>query len=108
VGRHLARPFRPLAARAHDHLDALSHGNQERVQLIAALVNERDLLVLDEPFSGLDPHAIETMADLLGESQATVPLSPSRATNSIWSSIFVKTLSSSITERLCSRESWMS
>ena len=45
-----------LADRASDRLDALSHGNQQRVQLIAALVNEPDLLVLDEPFSGLDPH----------------------------------------------------
>ena len=47
-----------LADRASDRLDALSHGNQQRVQLIAALVNEPDLLVLDEPFSGLDPIAI--------------------------------------------------
>lgn len=56
-----------LADRALDHLDALSHGNQQRVQLIAALVNEPNLLVLDEPFSGLDPLATDTMADLLRE-----------------------------------------
>ncbi len=54
-----------LAGRANDRLDALSHGNQQRVQLIAALVNEPELLVLDEPFSGLDPIAIANMADLL-------------------------------------------
>ena len=54
-----------LADRAADRLDALSHGNQQRVQLIAALVNEPDLLVLDEPFSGLDPIAIEAMGELL-------------------------------------------
>jgi len=54
-----------LADRAADRLDALSHGNQQRVQLIAALVNEPDLLVLDEPFSGLDPIAMEAMAGLL-------------------------------------------
>ena len=54
-----------LADRAADRLDALSHGNQQRVQLIAALVNEPDLLVLDEPFSGLDPIAIGAMAELL-------------------------------------------
>ena len=54
-----------LADRAADRLDALSHGNQQRVQLIAALVNDPDLLVLDEPFSGLDPIAMQAMAGLL-------------------------------------------
>jgi ABC-2 type transport system ATP-binding protein len=54
-----------LADRAADRLDALSHGNQQRVQLIAALVNEPGLLVLDEPFSGLDPIAMGAMAGLL-------------------------------------------
>ena len=54
-----------LDDRAKDRLDALSHGNQQRVQMIAALVNEPDLLVLDEPFSGLDPIAIANMSGLL-------------------------------------------
>jgi ABC-2 type transport system ATP-binding protein len=54
-----------LGHRGRDRLDALSHGNQQRVQLIAALVNRPDLLVLDEPFSGLDPIAITTMSSLL-------------------------------------------
>jgi ABC-2 type transport system ATP-binding protein len=56
-----------LAGRAADRLDALSHGNQQRVQLIAALVNEPGLLVLDEPFSGLDPIAMDAMSGLLAE-----------------------------------------
>ena len=56
-----------LDGRAADRLDALSHGNQQRVQLIAALVGEPDLLVLDEPFSGLDPIAMDAMSGLLAE-----------------------------------------
>ncbi len=59
-----------LASRARDRLDALSHGNQQRVQLIAALINQPELLVLDEPFSGLDPLAIAAMSDLLAEVAA--------------------------------------
>ena len=59
-----------VADRTNAHLDALSHGNQQRVQLIAALVNEPDLLVLDEPFSGLDPIAMGTMSELLAEVAA--------------------------------------
>jgi ABC-2 type transport system ATP-binding protein len=59
-----------LTQRADSRLDTLSHGNQQRVQLIAALVNEPDLLVLDEPFAGLDPIAITTMGELLAEVAA--------------------------------------
>src|SRR6266571_545109 len=51
-------------------LDRLSHGNQQRVQLIGALVNDPGLLVLDEPFSGLDPIAMAVMSELLCELAA--------------------------------------
>jgi ABC-2 type transport system ATP-binding protein len=60
-----------VAGRATARVDELSHGNQQRVQLIAALVSEPDLLVLDEPFSGLDPIAMSVMADLLEELAGT-------------------------------------
>ena len=59
-----------LAGRAGDRLDALSHGNQQRVQLIAALVGDPALLVLDEPFAGLDPIAMGAMGELLSDAAA--------------------------------------
>ncbi len=59
-----------LAERRLDRVEVLSHGNQQRVQLAATLVHDPELLVLDEPFSGLDPIATETMADILREQAA--------------------------------------
>ena len=59
-----------LGDRARDKLEALSHGNQQRVQLGAALVHDPELLVLDEPFSGLDPIGIATMTEILRERAA--------------------------------------
>jgi ABC-2 type transport system ATP-binding protein len=56
-----------LGGRTKDPLEKLSLGNQQRVQIIAALVPAPMALVLDEPFSGLDPDAIDAMADLLRE-----------------------------------------
>jgi len=54
-------------------------GNQQRIQLAAALVFSPEVLVLDEPFAGLDPVAVDVMADVLRErADAGVP-SSSRA-----------------------------
>lgn len=51
-----------LADRPGDRLEALSHGNQQRVQLAAALVHDPAVAVLDEPFSGLDPIGVRSMS----------------------------------------------
>jgi ABC-2 type transport system ATP-binding protein len=51
-------------------VEVLSHGNQQRFQLALAVINDPELLVLDEPFSGLDPLAVDTMMELLRELAA--------------------------------------
>jgi ABC-2 type transport system ATP-binding protein len=59
-----------LADRAKSKLEDLSHGNQQRIQLATALVHDPELLVLDEPFSGLDPLGVATMTEILRERAA--------------------------------------
>ncbi|SDS34300.1 ABC transporter ATP-binding protein [Corynebacterium timonense] len=60
-----------LADRADDTVEALSLGNQQRVQLAASLVHDPDILILDEPFSGLDPVAVDVMSEMLLERART-------------------------------------
>ena len=56
-----------LADRAQDKVESLSHGNQQRVQLTAALLHGPELLILDEPLAGLDPSGIDEIGAILVE-----------------------------------------
>ena len=56
-----------VAERSGDKVEALSLGNQQRVQLAAALIHDPEALVLDEPFSGLDPVGVDTLSEVLAE-----------------------------------------
>ncbi len=59
-----------LADKAKAKLETLSLGNQQRVQIVAAILADPVALILDEPFSGLDPDAVDAMVDVLREHTA--------------------------------------
>jgi ABC-2 type transport system ATP-binding protein len=64
-----------LGPRRGDPVEKLSLGNQQRVQLAAALVSRPEVLILDEPFSGLDPVGVDSLADaLLEQVRGGVPV----------------------------------
>ncbi|WP_407359094.1 ATP-binding cassette domain-containing protein [Microbacterium sp. LTA6] len=54
-----------LGERLNDTIESLSLGNQQRAQIAAALVHDPKVLILDEPFSGLDPLAVDVVAGVL-------------------------------------------
>jgi len=60
-----------LEERLDDTIESLSLGNQQRAQIAAALVHDPEVLILDEPFSGLDPLAVDVGAGVLQEKAAT-------------------------------------
>jgi ABC-2 type transport system ATP-binding protein len=56
-----------LAERADDLVQGLSKGMQQKLQFIAAVVHEPEVLILDEPFSGLDPINQQALREIVGE-----------------------------------------
>ncbi len=64
-----------VADRATDRAESLSLGNQQRVQLAASMVHRPEVLVLDEPFSGLDPVGVDVLSGVLrDQAMAGVPV----------------------------------
>lgn len=51
-------------------IESLSKGNQQKIQLLASILHEPELLILDEPFSGLDPVNVELLKSAVKELNA--------------------------------------
>ena len=58
-----------LLDRAEDKIEELSKGNQQKIQFIISIIHEPKLLILDEPFSGLDPVNQVLIKEIIGELQ---------------------------------------
>jgi len=78
-----------LSGRTRSRVGELSKGNAQRVQILCAIAHEPDLLILDEPFSGLDPIAQAEVQSLFSEYRSQ------------GGAILFSTHSMSVAERLC-------
>ncbi|HKJ69514.1 MAG TPA: ATP-binding cassette domain-containing protein [bacterium] len=58
-----------LLGRADDKIEELSKGNQQKIQLVISIIHEPGLLILDEPFAGLDPINQVLVKEVIGELQ---------------------------------------
>ena len=56
-----------IKGKLNDKIKDLSKGNQQKVQLLSSLIYKPDFLILDEPFSGLDPYNIRLLQDIIKE-----------------------------------------
>ena len=86
-----------------DQISSYSHGMKQKVAIISALIHNPKLLVLDEPFVGLDPKATFTLKEI-----KTVQQSFSQPMSWMWRKSFVIRLPLSRQEKLSSPEQWKS
>jgi ABC-2 type transport system ATP-binding protein len=80
-----------IADRLNDLISAYSHGMKQKICLIAALIHAPKLLVLDEPFVGLDPKAAHTLKGIMREMTEN------------GSAIFFSTHVLDVAEKLCTK-----
>lgn len=80
-----------LGERSHEKIDSLSRGMQQKIQFIGTVLHEPDLLILDEPFSGLDPINVDILKDVVLEQKGR------------GATVLFSTHNMDMAERLCER-----
>ena len=91
-----------LAAYRKKKVKELSKGMQQKAQIISTLIHQPELLIIDEPFSGLDPVNTQMVKDLLGICICTVLLSSCRPTRCTRSRNCASASCSSTRDAMCS------